>query len=259
MASGKEAAPMKLYRVGFLALAAYSICVAADAQQIQINKENKTIAITTSDSAEALADTAVLTVGFHIYGKDKDSTYADASKASNAIMAALKSAGLPNEAIESASQQLGPLDASGDADKLRYAQGLRFAFLQSWHVVVPAASAANVLHVAITAGANDSGGIDWQLKKDDALEAEAAKKALEHARQIATQMAEGLGVKLGALVYASNQTPPRGLAALLGANGAILQTETAQLSEKIKNLAPLAISPERITKSATVYAVFAIE
>jgi uncharacterized protein len=229
------------------------------AQQIQINKENKTIAITTSGQAEALADTAVLTVGFHLYGKDQDSTYADASKASNAIMAALKAGGVPKEAIQSDDQSLSPLDINSEGDKARFAQGARFEFAQKWKVTVPADAVANVLHVAITSGANESGAIDWQLKKDDALEAEAAKKALEHARQIATQMAEGLGVKLGALVYASNQTPPRGLAALLGPNGALMSAETVEVSAKRKNLAPLAISPERIAKSATVYAVFAIE
>lgn len=236
----------------WLALAAVTFPAVAFAQQIQINKENKTIAITTSDEAVALADTAVLTVGFHVYGKDQDGTYADASKTSNAIINALRVAGVPKEAIESSQQQLGPLDASGDADKVRYTQGLRFAFIQSWHVMVSAESAAATLHVAVTAGANDSGGIDWQLKKDDALEAEAAKKALEHARQIATQMAEGLGVKLGPLVYASNQTPVKEL--FVGST-----TETVTVSAARKNLAPLALSPERITKSATVYAVFAID
>src|ERR1039457_5637845 len=187
------------------------VALAAPAQTTQVSKENKTITVPTSDQAEALADTAVITVGFHIFGKDQDGTYAEASRTSNAIMSALMAAGVPKEAIESAEQTFGPLDASGDADKVRYSQGIRFAFLQSWHVTVPASAAANVLHVAITAGANESGNIDWQLKQDDALEAEAAKKALEHGRQIASQMAAGLGVKLGALVYASNQTPPRTL------------------------------------------------
>jgi hypothetical protein len=157
MASGKEAAPMRLLRVGLLGLAAISIWSVADAQQIQINKENKTIAITTSGDAEALADTAVLTVGFHIYGKDQDGTYADASKASNAIMAALKSAGVANERIESTEQSLSPLGVNDEADKLRFGQGSRFEFSQSWSVTLPAAAVANVLHVAITAGANDSG------------------------------------------------------------------------------------------------------
>lgn len=235
------------------------VTISVSAQTIQINKENKTIAITTSDQAEALADTAVVTVGFHIYGKDQDGTYSDASKTSNAVMTAITAAGVPKEAVESAEQSLSPLEPNDDADKARYAQGIRFEFSQSWHVTVPAEVVANVLHVAITAGANDSGGIQWQLKKDDALEAEAAKKALEHARQIASQMAAGLGVKLGTLVYASNQTPPRGILAALGLGSGVLNTESASLASTKKNLAPLAISPERITKSATVYAVFAIE
>ena len=219
---------MRLF-VGLLGIAFLTCAASGDAQQIQINKENKTIAITTSDEAEALADTAVLTVGFHIYGKDRDGTYSDASKTSNAIMAALTSAGVPKDAIESAEQSLSPLEANDDADKARFAQGIRFEFSQSWHATLPAEVVANVLHLAITSGANDSGGIQWQLKKDDALEAEAAKKALEHARQIAAQMAEGLGVKLGTLVYASNQTPPRGILAALGFSGEdVLNTSRVQ-------------------------------
>jgi len=244
---------MKISRITKTMTCVALLTIAASAQQIQINKENKTIAITTSDQAEALADTAVVTVGFHSFGKDQDSTYADATRTSNAIMTALTGAGVPKTSIESAKQNLSPIDPGSDEQKARYAQGLRFEFSQSWSVTVPASDAAGVLHIAITSGANESGDIDWELKQDDALEAEAAKKALEHARQIATQMATGLGVKLGALVYASNQTP-RGIFDALGTSA-----ETVSVTEPKRNLAPLAISPDRITKTATVYAVFAIE
>jgi uncharacterized protein YggE len=238
-------------------LSAAVLAGAASAQQIQINKENKTIAITTTGTADALADTAVVTVGFHNFGKDQDSTYADAGRTSNVIIAALTSGGVPKGAIQSDQQALSPIEPNGDEDKARYAQGFRFEFSQSWDVTVPAESAAQTLHLAITAGANDSGNIQWHLKNEDALEAEAAKKALEHARQIASQMASGLGVKLGTLVYASNQTPPRGIFAAMGLGA--LQTESAMRSTAKRNLVPLAISPQRITTSATVYAVFAIE
>ena len=250
---------MRTKLVTQVAACAVAFAVAASAQQIQVNKENKTIAITTSDQAEAVADTAVVTVGFHTFGKDQDSTYADASRISNAIITALTAGGVPKDAIESAAQGLNPIEPGNDEQKARYAAGLRFEFSQSWHVTVQATAAASVLHVAITAGANDSGNIDWQLKQDDALEAEAAKKALEHARQIASRMASGLGVKLGTLVYASNQTPPRGIFAALGMGPAMLDTTSAALGTVKRNLVPLAISPEKITKSATVYAVFAIE
>ena len=237
---------------------AIGMMVPVSAQQIQINKENKTIAITASDQADALADTAVLTIGFHLFGKDQDGTYASASRTSNAIMLAVTAAGVPKEAIQSSSQSLSPIEQNNDADKARYAEGMRFEFAQSWHVTIPSAAVANILHIAITSGANDSGEIDWQLRNDNALETEAAKKALEHARQIASGMASGLGVRLGQLVYASNQTPPRGLAALL-AGSMTVETAMASVGMAKRNLAPLAISPERITRSATVYAVFAIE
>jgi uncharacterized protein len=224
------------------------------AQQIQISKDNKTIAITTSGDASAMADTAVVTVGFNTFGKDQDGTYADASRISNAIISALTGSGVPKDAIQSEEQNLSALEDNSDQDKDRYKQGLRFQFSQNWRVTVPADQAANVLHLAITSGANNSGGINWQLKDDDALQAQAAAKALEHARQIAERMAHGLGVTLGPLVYASNQAPPRGIFA----NG-MLNTESVSLDRRRVNLKPLAISPERITQSTTVYAVFSID
>lgn len=238
---------------------ALGVAFPLSAQQIQISKENKTIAISTSDEASAVADTAVVTVGFQIFGKDQPSTYAEASRTSNAVVSSLLQAGVPKEAIESTGQGLHPLGANTEEDKARYAQGLRFAFTQDWRVTLPASDAAKVLQISIAAGANDSGNVDWQLKHDDALQAEAAAKALAHAREIAASMAKGLGAHLGALVYASNQTPPRGNFANNGfGNVEIPATVMAEMMARQKG-EPLAIEPQRITKSATVYAVFAIE
>lgn len=248
---------MKIIRLSTALILAWALPLAA--QQIQISKENKTIAITTSDEASALADTAIVNVGFIAFGKDQDSTYTDATKTSNAIIAALTASGVKKEAIQSANQSLGPLGPNSDEDKTRYAQGMRFTFSQGWRITVRAEQASDVLHIAILNGANNSGDISWQLVHDDALEAEAASKALEHARQIADQMAKGLNTKLGPLVYASNQTPPRGIFANMGFGNVSLNTESAAMSARMKNRKPLAISPERISKSATVYAVFAIE
>ena len=241
---------MKLLNLSALVFST-ALAATAAAQTIQVNKDNRTIAITTSDQAEAVADIAVVTVGFTSFGADQDQTYADASRISNAIIKALRDAGIKADSIASASQNLSAID---DNDKPRYAKGIRFQFSQSWHVTVAAKDAADTLHVAITAGANDSGGIEWKLANDDALEAEAAQKALAHAQQIAARMAKGLNAKLGPLVYASNQTPPR---TIFG--GMMLNTESASVSAGRINLKPIAISPDKIQKSATVYAVFAIE
>jgi uncharacterized protein YggE len=247
--------PRKILHLSAFALAAAILTTAAPSLSqtptIQVNKENRTIAITTSDQAQAVADVAVLTVGFTAFGTDQDQTYADASRVSNSIVKALHDAGIKPDSIESVNQNLSAID---DNDKPRYAKGIRFQFSQSWHVTVSAKDAADILHVAITAGANDSGGIQWKLANDDALEAEAAQKALAHAQQIASRMAKGLNARLGPLVYASNEMPQR---TLFGR--AMLNTESASVSSSKINLKPIAISPEKIEKSATVYAVFAIE
>lgn len=249
-------APRTLFALPAL-LISLTACVPLMAQQIQISKDNKTIAIDTSDEASALADVAAINIGFQSYGKDHTQTYADASVTSNAIISALTGAGVPKDAIESLEQNLRPIGPNSDEDKARWAQGIRFQFNQSWRVTVPASQAAHVLQLAIAAGANNSGNIDWQMKDDNALQAEAARKALEHARQIASSMAEGLHARLGALVYASNQSPPRGIMPMdaMAMSGRTLNA----MAMKERKSEPLAISPIRITKSATVYAVFAIE
>ncbi len=220
------------------------------AQTISENRENHTIAVTVTDDSQVVADVAVVTIGFTEYGTNQQQTYGEATRTSNSIIDALHASGVRQDAIESADQSLTEIDEN---DKLHYAKGLRFRFSQSWHVTVPATSAAETVHTAITAGANDSGGIQWQLGNDRALEAAAADKALGHAREVAERYAKGLNCKLGRLVYASNQAPVRGLF------GAMLNSESASLSSRKVNLKPLAIAPQKITKSMTVYAVFAIE
>jgi hypothetical protein len=198
-----------------------------------------------------MADTATVHIGFIIYGPDKDAAYAAGSTLSNAIVKALTSAGVPGDAIESENQNLSPVQEY-QIDKLTPAEKAqrKFQLSQSWTVRTNAADAAKTLDVAVKAGANQSGQIDWSLKDENTPQAEAAAKALQRARTVAGQMATGMGVKLGALIFASNETqaePPRPLMRAMAA---------PQLAEKVQ---PLAINPRRIEKSATVYAVFAIE
>ena len=239
-----------------------SLCLAIlplSAQEIQISKDNKTISITATDDASALADTAIVTIGFNSFGKDQDATYANATETSNAIVSAITTSGLSKDAIQSEEQNLTPLNPENYQDKTHYAEGMRFQFSQRWQVTVPADQAAQLLQLAITHGANNSGNIQWQLKSDDALQLEAAQKALHHARDIAEHMAQGLGAKLGALLYASNQTPVVNELGRMRMMPGMASGTPGGIMGGMINLKPLAISPERITRSATVYAVFAIE
>ena len=220
------------------------------AQTIQINKDNRTIAITATDKVIVMADTATVHIGFIAYGPDSDAAYATGSRISNAIVKSLTSAGIPSDAIESENQNVSPVQ-DYQIDKLTSAEKAqrKFQVVQSWTVRTPADDAARILDLAVKAGANQSGQIDWSLKDENTPQAEAAGKALQRARTVASEMAKGLSVKLGALLYASNETqaqPPRPLM-------------QAMAKSAMAAPAPLAINPRQIEKSATVYAVFAIE
>src|SRR5271165_5476786 len=84
------------------ALLAAGAC--AGAQYIQVNKDNRTIAVSTSDTATADADTAIVHIGFQNYAADEKTAYANASATSNAIVKALAEAGVKKDEIESAAQ-----------------------------------------------------------------------------------------------------------------------------------------------------------
>jgi uncharacterized protein YggE len=234
---------------GGLVLAA----ITAPAQQIQVNKDNRSIAVTATDHATAAAETATVHIGFQLFAATSDAAYAQGSRTSNAIMAALKKTGIDDKAIQSENQGIATVQPY-ETQNLPEAQKAQrqFQITQSWTVKISAKDAASVLDTAVQAGANNSGSIDWDVSDRKALQAEAAGLALQRAQAIAEQMAKGLGVKLNGLIYASNQAPesaPRPLAF------ARAKEDNAASSR----VAPLAISAQRIEETATVYAVFAIE
>jgi hypothetical protein len=244
---------MKLLHPSAIILAAVVVATApSKAQTIQVNKDNRTIAITATDKVIVMADTATVHIGFIAYGPDSDAAYAAGSRTSNAIVKAITAAGVPSDAIQSENQNVSPVQEY-QVDKLTPAEKAqrKFQVTQSWTVRTPADIAAKILDLAVKAGANQSGQIDWSLKDENASQAEAAGKALQRARTVAAEMAKGLNVKLGALVFASNETqaePPRPLMRMAVSAGAMAPPPQ-----------PLAINPRQIEKTATVYAVFAIE
>jgi uncharacterized protein YggE len=246
------AIPLRLAS-GMVLLAA--VAIPSYAQQIIVSKDNRTIAVTTSADATAEADTVTVEIGFIEYGAGQDSAYAAGSKTSNAIAAALKAAGIPQDAIQSESQSITPVQQYTNQDWTPAEKAERkFQVQQSWSVKTAAGNGARVLDVAIKAGANQSGQMTWSVQDEDGLQAKAAKLALDRARQIAQQMAGGLNASLGPLVYASNEAPSRGPEPLMmRAAGAMAAAPQAPKVE------PLSVSAHKVTASATVYAVFSIQ
>jgi uncharacterized protein len=226
------------------------VAVAASAQKIEVNQNNRTIAITVSDKTSAEADIATVHIGFEAYAADSDSAYAAGSQTSNAIIDALHKDGVEDSTIHSEGQNLRQNFQFDDKESEIDRAKKRYVLTQSWTVKTTAADAAKVLHSAVEAGANASGQIDWDLKDRAGLQAQAAAKALQHAQKMAEQMATGLNTHLGPLLYASNQAPQAPTEGV--GNGGLLRFME-------KRAVPLAIRPQQIEENATVYAVFAIE
>lgn len=173
------------FRAAGLVLAVFVACIAS-AQTIQIDRNNKTIAISTTDEATATADIAAITVGYEVYAPDSDTAYANGAKISHAVLDALHKIGIEDKSIESGNQGVERNTDFNDKDTAEQRAQKQFVMRQSWTVSVPPQSAAEVIRVAVAAGANQTGAIEWRLSDRKALQAKAAANALVKARAVAS-------------------------------------------------------------------------
>jgi len=236
---------MSIIRTFAALMVALPVVIAAQEMgqpQLKIDTANRTLTVSANDSVSVEPEVAVLHVGFETAPSDAKAAYAEGSRVSNAIRAALKQAGVADDAIRSESQFLEPDYSLPKQHK--------FKLQQQWTVRVDPARAAEILDVAVSNGANNSGAIDWTVKDEKALEAQALERAAGGARENAATLAKGMGVKLGALLYVSNQ---------VSGNVAPVPMLRSFAKQAMDTNAPLAIAPEKVSRAATIYAVYAIE
>jgi uncharacterized protein YggE len=211
-----------------------------DQLQLQIAPANRTLTISAQGSVSVDPDVAILHIGFATQPSDAKEAYAAGSATSNAIMAALKQNGVAESAIHSEWQRLN--SASGKPHK--------FTLEQQWTVKTSPERAAELLDVAVTAGATSSGEIDWTVADEKALEDQALEQAAARAKSDAEALAKSMGVHLGALVYVTNQ---------INAARPVPYMRTMSMSAEANAAQPLAIEPRKVSRNASVYAVYAIE
>ena len=234
-----------LMRNGFatlVMLAGWTLAVAQQPGQPQLKIEptNRTLTVSAENTVTVEPDVAILHVGFETQPTDAKSAYATGAATSNAIINAIKQAGVPQSAIRSEWQHLNSV----------YDKPHKFTLQQQWTVRVKPEQAAEILDVAVTAGANNSGQVDWAVEDEQALQDKALEGAAARVRAQAAVLARGMGVKLGTLVYVSNQVSSPVIPVRMYAMKAAPMAGAPP---------PLAIEPHKVSSSANVYAVFAIE
>ena len=224
----------------------------ARAQQIQVNRENRTIAVSATETVEADAEIAVVQLGYHNYARTHDQAYEDNVRASNKVLEALLGGGISKGNIDTESIQLSRVDFEDKDWTAEQKAERQFEATQSWKIHVEVADAQKVVDLAVRAGANQVTDVDWQVKDPEALQAKAGAAALAKARALAESMATRLGAKLGELIYASNQTPVQRIVAM------------ATVASHVSVVPPpppphLKVFPKKVSQDATVYAVFALQ
>ena len=222
--------------------------------------ERRTITVTATGTAIADADLAIVRVGYKLYGMDAKSAYATASDTSNAIMQALTGSGVPKSSIESSSQVLQhtpPYELqqmqTGSEDRVRR----QFTVAQSWTIRIKPDEASKALNMAINAGANESGWIEWVVENPSALEAQASAKALANARMIAEQTVQRSDVHLSHLVSATENQSPMMNRPINGAIGGVMGG--IGVGNGMGSDTPLAINSRRVEYDISMYVVFAVE
>lgn len=232
-----------------LLLCAFGL-LSAVGQQIQVNRQNKTIALTVDESVSVDPEVATITVGYQNYAPTKDAAYGDNVRVSNEVTKALLNVGVSKSAIETESVRLerAERDEKWTEQEKKERQ---FQATQTWTVHVKADKAQTVVDTALRAGANVLESLDWNVSDPKALQARAGAAALSKAKEIADQMAKGLNAKLGDLVFASNHAPN------------VYTYATLETSAAVQPPPPpppqLVLYPKKVKADATVYAVFAID
>src|SRR5208337_4218890 len=232
----------KFALVMFALLLSCTASVAQQTSQVQLKIEanNRTLTVSADGRVTADPEIAILHIGFETKPLDAKAAYAAGAKTSNEIVAALKQAGIPETSIRSESQHL---------DRV-YNDANKFKLVQKWTVKTPPERAAEILDVAVTAGATESGDIEWTVQNAQALEQQALDRAAARARADADVLAKGMGDHLGALIYVSNQiSVPEYQPRMVDRNSMLrMEVMTARSPLTPPPPPPLAIEPRKVSR-----------
>ena len=246
---------------GVSTLACLLVVPAAYSQTIEVNRQNRTIEVIATESARVDPDVANVTVGCLAYGQTHDQAYQANLAIADKIIKALLGAGISKDQIESSSIELSETNSGDLSDQPTAVKKVRqFKAHQSWRVRVAAAEAQKLIDTAVQAGANGVEEVSWDVTDPEALEGKARGAALEKARTTAAELVKTAGGKLGDLLYASNSL--NGILGLLTGNRTV-NTATASLGSAGNGFPTpvfsLQLFPEKITRQATVRAIFALD
>jgi uncharacterized protein len=227
-------------------------------QTVQVSRQNKTIEVTVTQRISVDAEVADVTIGCLEYGPTHDSAFQENLRVADQVVKALLAAGVPKENITSSRIDLRENSSFDPESKAKAQADRRFIAHQSWVVRVSAADAQKIIDLAVRAGANGVESVSWDVKDPGVLELKARTAALEKARVTASEIALGLGAKLGEAVYASNSV--EGVTYSPFSAGSAPKFDIISRRDTNSQFTfSLQLFSEKVEKEASVTVVFALE
>jgi uncharacterized protein len=226
---------------------------AAFAQDVQVNRQNRTISVQVTEMVEVDPELAIVRVGYHNYGLTQESAYEDNTRVGSKIVDALLSTGLKKESIETETVSLGRVDSERKDWSIEERKHNQFEAEQLWSARVAPSEAQRVADQAIAAGANEIQEVSWIVRDPADLEAKAIGTALGKARGIADQMAQQFGGKIGLPLFVSNGNQVN----IVTKSGGGHNYETVEVLASPKP--NLKLFPQKVRHDATLYVIFAFD
>ncbi|HEY4588906.1 MAG TPA: SIMPL domain-containing protein [Thermoanaerobaculia bacterium] len=218
----------KTLRLSVIALALAAPLIGQTPRPAPMPKESETrdveypiLTVSGTGQARVAPDQATVRLGVLAQGASAREAQERVNRSAQAVLDAIRKAGIPAERIQTTGLSLSPQYAQGRGD-----QGPRITGYQASNTVTvlveDLSKVGPVIDAGLTSGANNLDGVDFGLRKDDAARAAALTDAVQSARVKAEALARALRVKLveivevaeGGVSIAPPPSPFRGRVAL---------------------------------------------
>ncbi|BDG59855.1 SIMPL domain-containing protein [Caldinitratiruptor microaerophilus] len=202
---------LALAAAGAAALAAPAVLPGSPARAADPGSERRGIEVTGEAVVEARPDAARITVGVQRQAATAAAAYAEAARAMNAVVAALRGKGIDQDSLRTATLALHP---EYDWNREKERQELRgYRALTSVTATTRNLDqVGSLIDAAVAAGANTVDGVEFLVWEQERALGDALQRAVDNARAKAGQVAGRLGVQVGAplevVVLDEGATPP---------------------------------------------------
>ena len=191
--------------VGSLALVALGSGPAA-AQTTETGASDRTITVVGRGEVKVSPDVATTNLGVEVMAPTVAEAMDQAEERMNAVLAALKAAGIADKDIQTSNfsinfERQSP-EATPRADDAEPAGVYRVSNIVQV-TIRDLNTVGDIIDAAVAAGANNVWGVSFGLEDTEVLEAQAREKAVANARARAESLAELNGVAVGDVIHIS--------------------------------------------------------